>query len=503
MENNCQTCKIEIPLMGLTGRKRKFCSESCKLFYTNHVKHFDIELATMDSSVCETEDDYRLWAEEWCLDNKGAYRRKILEERFSIAIGLGEFISNLNRFIDNHPTNELLSKRSEQFNAWLRNTSRSICPVCEKKYPGFNQTKWRVYCSEKCCNIAKRNGGDIRQTIDDVCIEKYGAKGGFTKERVNSFEDIIMERYGVRNSMQLKSTIEKSMSTRKGNGFLKISKGEQELYEFVLSLGLDAKQSDHSLISKELDILIPEKKVAIEYNGCYYHSEANGGEASAKVRHVDKTNDCEDKGYQLIHIWEDEWKLKREVVENMLRVKLGVRTNTIFARKTKVVKNCDSYKLLDSLHIQGNGQGSVRYGLELDDKLVAIMCFIKRPEDGVWELNRYAADNVIGGFSKLLRAFQRNEIWSKIVSFGDRCVVYRHKNTYTQNGFKEVRLNPPDYKYTRGLERHHKFGFRKKLLAKKYNFDESMSEHEMAKEAKFFRIYNAGLIKYELTKKAL
>lgn len=503
MENFCRTCKIEIPLMGLTGRKRAFCGDKCKLFYTNHIKHFDIALATSDASYCTTEDDCRSWASIWCLDSKKAFRRKVLEHKFSIGINLEDFISKINSYIDNHPTNEFLTKRSQQFNAWYSNTIRKICPVCTKKYPSFNQTKWRVYCSEKCCNIAKRSGGAIRDTMDETFIERYGVKGGFTKERMEEFAVKHEELHGVRNSMQLSSTIKKSMETRKANGFSKISKAEIEIKEFIESLGLVVESNVWNVIErKELDLYVHSKKIAIEYNGCFFHSEGNGGEEYAKLRHVEKTNLCEEKNIQLIHIWEDEWTNNKGTVLNMLKAKLGMVEESIYARKTKVVKDCNPFDLYNKTHIQGNGSGSKRYGLELDGELVAAMSFIRRSEEGVWELNRYASKNVVGGFSKLLSAFKKDNKWVKIVSFGDRCVVYRHSNTYTKNGFKEVGLNPPDYKYTKGArDRHHKFGFRKNILAKKYGFDLSMTEHEMASELGYKRIYNSGLIKYELENK--
>lgn len=504
MENFCKTCKEPIPLMGKTGRKRAFCSESCKLFYTNHVKKFNSLECLRDASTVNDDLDIRKWAKKWCLDKKKAFRRKILEPRFIKAAGIESIALPLIDMINEHPTNEFLSKQSEKFNAWLNNSTRSICPVCNNKYPTFNQTVWRVYCSEKCCNIAKRSGGNIRETIDTVFIEKYGVKGGFTKERLEQFADDYESKHGVRNSMQRGVTIQKSMTTRKANGFDKFSQPELDIKNYIESLGFKCEHSNWSLLcGKEIDLYVHEKKLAIEFNGCYFHSEANGGEDFARNRHIEKTELCESKGVQLLHIWEDEWHNDRQKVLKMIRAKLGANKDSIYARKTKVVMSCNPIDLLEENHIQGNGQGSIKLGLEYNDVLVAAMCFIKSPEMGVWELNRFVGLNVVGGFSKLLKAFMRNYEWKSIISFGDRCVVYRYDNLYTKNGFKEVSINKPDYKYTKGAkDRSHKFNFRKQILSKKHGFDLSMSEHEMATELGFYRIYNAGLIKYEL-KKAL
>lgn len=65
----------------------------------------------------------------------------------------------------------------------------------------------------------------------------------------------------------------------------------------------------------ELDIVIPELHLAIEFNGSYWHSVEAG---VIPGYHLMKTELCEAKNYRLIHIWEDEWsdslKLKLKAV---------------------------------------------------------------------------------------------------------------------------------------------------------------------------------------------
>lgn len=505
--NKCKTCQTQIPDVVHAGKRRAFCSERCKMYHINHIRHFTrLPEALVDMEYCLAlgVNGLIMWAEEYARDTKGAPRRKVLEEKFGSATGLTPITSLIKSAIDNHPDNDKLSAFGDKFNAWANQSTREICPVCMVKYPSFNKTSrcWRVYCSEDCCNTAKRSGGAVRETIDEVMIQAYGVKGGFTKERLEQFADEREERTGFRSSTQNPLVVQKALETRKRNGNDKMSKAEIEIKEFIESLGLKCEHGNWSILTgKQLDLYVPEKKLAIEYNGCFFHSEGNGGEEFARCRHVDKTNACEDKGIQLLHIWEDQWHNKRDVVLKMIKAKLGVREKVIYARQTTVVVGVDPTELYESVHIQGFGRGSVVLGLVHDEVLVAAMSFIRRPQEGVWELNRYAGYNVVGGFTKLLRAFQRSHTWTRIISFGDRCVVYRNRNLYTQNGFTEVRVNKPDYMYTSGQkDRIHKFNFRKKILAKKYGFPLSMTEHEMALEAGFKRIYNSGLIHYELTK---
>ena len=64
---------------------------------------------------------------------------------------------------------------------------------------------------------------------------------------------------------------------------------------------------------QELDIFIPAKKLAIEYDGLYWHSIDSKGQ---KDYHVNKTNNCEKHGIQLIHVFENEWIFKQDIVKS-------------------------------------------------------------------------------------------------------------------------------------------------------------------------------------------
>lgn len=108
--------------------------------------------------------------------------------------------------------------------------------------------------------------------------------------------------------------------------FSNISKGEVALRDFILSIvdNPDAAiTSDRKLLSgKEIDILIPDLSIGIEYNGIYWHSSALRGDSY----HVDKSAKAADKGISLIHIWEDSWSLHRKDTEALLRLRIAPDT---------------------------------------------------------------------------------------------------------------------------------------------------------------------------------
>jgi very-short-patch-repair endonuclease len=77
--------------------------------------------------------------------------------------------------------------------------------------------------------------------------------------------------------------------------------------------------NDRSIIGPlELDIVIPDLKLAIEVNGIFWHSD----EMKPVGYHENKTNKCKEVGYELLYIWEDDWdneqKLVKELLENII-----------------------------------------------------------------------------------------------------------------------------------------------------------------------------------------
>ena len=79
---------------------------------------------------------------------------------------------------------------------------------------------------------------------------------------------------------------------------------EKELIDFCKHYFLNLECHNRTLIKPlELDIVIEELKLAIEFNGSYWHDVNH----VSSGYHLNKVIKCNEKGYRLIHIWEDEW----------------------------------------------------------------------------------------------------------------------------------------------------------------------------------------------------
>jgi hypothetical protein len=286
------------------------------------------------------------------------------------------------------------------------------------------------------------------------------------------------------------------------------SKGENEIKDFFTDLGLIVKTKNKKLFrGMEIDLFLPEHNIAIEYNGVRYHTE-NFGKKDSKY-HLNKTLSVfEYNQTKLIHIFEDEWELSKNIVKAKLKHLIGKNdSEKIYARKCdiKIIDGKLCNKFLTENHIQGSVKASFYFGLYYSERLVSVMTFTKK-ENGVYELSRFVSDInlvVIGGASKLLKFFIKNYKPIEIISFADRrYTIDPNDNMYIKLNFTYVDAIKPDYRYFNSsfhrYKRHHKFGFRKQILLRKYPnvLNEDMSEKQMTEKLGFDRIWDCGLYKY-------
>lgn len=287
------------------------------------------------------------------------------------------------------------------------------------------------------------------------------------------------------------------------------SKPEQQLFELVDSITSEnVIRHDRSVLDgKELDIWIPSLDVAIEYDGIFWHSELNGNKD--KKYHLKKTQQCEEKGIQLIHVFGHEWHQKKQVVKSALRHKLGETENRIYARNCKVreIETPKKTSFLQQNHLQGAGKSSVKMGLIQRDEIRAVMTFSKPKashgaNQGV-ELTRYASNgSVVGGASRLLTNFVREYNPSKIFTYADRRWSSKGESMYPKIGFEYVKSSKPNYHYFRPEAPntlYHRFGFRKSQLENKLEyFNPEMTEWENMVLNGFDRIWDCGHLKFEM-----
>ena len=283
-----------------------------------------------------------------------------------------------------------------------------------------------------------------------------------------------------------------------------LSKGEIEIGEYIENVcGEEIIRHDREILKGgEIDIYIPGKKIGIEFDGLFWHCEKNINDINY---HLKKTEACEKAGIRLIHIFEDEWIHKKDIVKSRIKNIIG-GNDRVYARKCviKEITNSVSKNFLNETHIQGGINSKYSYGLFYEGELVAVMTFGpvrknlgRKTECGVYELLRFSSKtglNVIGGAGKLLKHFIKTVQPRKIITYADR--RWSNGNLYEKLGFSFIQDTKPSYFYVINNTRKNRFGFRKDILISKYGCKKEETEHSFCLKNHWYRIYDCGTKSY-------
>lgn len=260
---------------------------------------------------------------------------------------------------------------------------------------------------------------------------------------------------------------------------------------------------------KELDIYLPDHKIAIEINGTRWHCDKFHPAKSA----LHKKQLCEAKGIDLITIWEDQINRVPQIVESVLLSKLGIYKKRIGARQCKI-KEIDSKtcgKFLDNNHIQGRTSSKIKLGAYVGDELVGVMTFIqsrgcqgsKERIDGQWELNRFCTlinMQVIGLVSKMLSYFIKHFNPSIVISFSHNDIS--KGDVYSQLNFIKDGKPNTSYYYIKSNKRYHRSNFTRAGIVRRwpeYDInDRSWTERAVMDGKNYYRIYDSGTQKWVL-----
>ena len=273
------------------------------------------------------------------------------------------------------------------------------------------------------------------------------------------------------------------------------SKGENELAEFVKSIGHCDRNDRSRLNGEEIDILTGN--IGIEFHGMYWHSFNRLETTRERYRHYRKADLAIQEGLQLIQVYEEEWLNKRSIIESILRAKLGAITDKIYARdcKLKSISEYEAEVFFSYNHLQGHRRSEAYYALESKGEIIAAASFSRLKDK--WELIRFCNSLnmiAIGGLSRILK----NTNLGRIFTYADR--RFSVANSYLSVGFKPLGVTAPGYRYCRGLKTYPRQMFQKhKLSSLLADFDPSKTEAENMFANGYRRIWDAGHWRLELS----
>lgn len=278
-----------------------------------------------------------------------------------------------------------------------------------------------------------------------------------------------------------------------------VSSGHNEVTEFIQSIyaGYILDNDRKVLIGKELDIYIPEKNLAIEYNGIYWHSECSG--EKDKKYHLNKTELCESQGIQLLHIYDSEWDepIKQEIWKSIIRNKLGLITEKIAARKCaiKEITPTESREFLDINHLSGFVGAAKHLGMFYETELVSVMSYGKsRFKKNEVEIIRFASKIncvIIGALGKFMKLLPDD-----VITYADRRFSSPLSCGYNQF-FSNMEITAPNwwgFKYNEELK--HRMAYQKHKLQSMFDYDESISAFDNMINNGYDRIWDCGNMKF-------
>lgn len=269
------------------------------------------------------------------------------------------------------------------------------------------------------------------------------------------------------------------------------SVAEQNLLEFIRQYFPSASKRKYG--RKELDIVIPERSLAIEYCGIYWHSDAVQTDSK---HHLNKMLLANQHQLQLLTIYEDEYRDKQQIVQSAILAKLGKLDKKVFARNTTVVQltSRQANQFYDSNHIQGaTARQKVNVGLVNNDQIVAAMSIGLHPRNNCLTLSRYATllnTNVVGGASRLLSHATNTLQIDRLISWSDN--RWSNGNLYQQLGFTLDGQLAPTYDYVKNGVRLPMQRFTKAAIGCPDNITESAWMSDQG----YHRIWNCGKIRW-------
>lgn len=446
-----------------------------------------------------------------------------------------------------------LEKYDKEYYTQTDEYKKKYHKTCLEKYGVDHTLKSKVIrnkientCLEKYNSKSPLGSKDIQAKSYKTCLEKYGVK-------IASKNPIIMERvfntqsekYGCwflqKDIQNLSDFNEEFIKTNfvKDNYFLLVEfqnyfncsrnlyymaqkkfniiecvknnrhQTQQEIYEWLLSLNIRVEMNNRKILcGKEIDIYLPDYKLAIEYNGLMFHSFGENNwsaldnitdEEKNKNNHLFKTEECEKQGIRLLHIFENEWQQKKDLWKSHILNKLNMKSiqrSKLYNIKLLISSEAINFFNTYSIEEFEYDNNSIFLGLvDEEHKIIAAISFLELNNDiGAYKLLNYCSIpdlSILGAELYLMNKFICLFDVKKIIKSIDR--RFGNDDDYYLNaGFKLINITKPNIFYFNELE---------KPIPYLINFGINTSL-KLDNNIKYRKIYDCGnkIFEYQVTK---
>lgn len=284
---------------------------------------------------------------------------------------------------------------------------------------------------------------------------------------------------------------------------------QTEVEDFIKSIcnEHDVQRNTRAILSnaKELDIYVKDLNIAIEFNGLFWHNSDLGAyqrKPLPMMYHYGKSVECQEKGIQLVHIFEDEWHYNTKLCKSKLKKLICPSSMMhIDGCKCEVMHNIDSiikHKMLSKYAFFENDGSSIAYGLVHNNHLVAMLTLSKTRNNKQyeWQILNYVEVNsfiVDNGLKVLVDEFCKDYSPHSICMYAS--FDWATKDTYAEAlDFKEL-LKPRLFWTTSDQRRIHDTSITKANVRDTLQkYDESKSFLQNMNDNKHYRIYDSGVL---------
>lgn len=228
---------------------------------------------------------------------------------------------------------------------------------------------------------------------------------------------------------------------------------EQQIRYLLEELDVSFIQNK-KLKSIKPDFYIPAKKLVIECDGLYWHSDAK----LETPHHLKRKKIYNELKLTSLFFREDEIAHKFPIVKSIIKNKVGL-SRRIFAHRCSLDTTKTNHDFFHENHLMGKGQGRI-YVLKYQNEIIcAIQVKWKSKKNKILEISRFAPKIdclVFGGFSKLVSHVVKVEQPQKIITFID--LRYGSGTNLPKLGWKHTSTNL-SFKWCKNRETAHRLTF--------------------------------------------
>ncbi len=285
-------------------------------------------------NILELDEYKKKMVENTDYDNKTKKTRNTMIERY------GGWYTATSEFSEKY-NNTMLEKYGEHFMKFDNDI---------KDKTNYNKNIVNIKRTEKTYNIKIIN----RQNINNM--SKYIIYCDSCNTNYTTFNDLLTNR---KKSQSIQCTNCNPIDR-------KISSFHLEIVNYIKSISnTELIMNDRTIIKPyEIDILLPEYKIGIECNGVYWHS----CDKKEKEYHLTKHVSMIENGYRLIQIWDYDWKLKQDIIKNILYNVLNSNNETLENYLIKDVSKKEAKNFFNTNSLVSK-IGEINVGLYKDDIL--------------------------------------------------------------------------------------------------------------------------------------